>query len=279
MFFIELLGSLAHSAPGGVDDFSTRMGKAISQSQQDMRIELSDMLGEGESAWDSDPRYPTESLNCMTWLQWVLAMAYSPNDLSVGLDSIRYYQSEPYFTTRKHYIDRWVMLEPGPLLSVAETLEGHKRKTIQLDLSKLKSERQYTCELYAPFQSEVTFSYLSSEDFLNVYSTLKADWYVVFPVAKPAYYTVLYPSSGPMGQVHSMVLDLRVQTPKLWHASIDYGRVVHETPEQFAHRMRDLIEGFTVYALNPNWTPQKQTTAMLPSTAQSIECEKALHAP
>ena len=81
-----------------------------------------------------------------------------------------------------------------------------------------------------------------------------------------------------MGQVHSMVLDLRTEEAKLWHASIDYGKVVHETPENFAHRMRDLIEGFAIYALDLNWVPEKQTIAMLPSTAQSIACEKALKA-
>ena len=69
------------------------MGRAIDLSQQDMHIELSDMLGEGEGGWDSDPRVPSASLNCMTWLQWVLAMAYRPTDLS-GLDAIRYYNSE-----------------------------------------------------------------------------------------------------------------------------------------------------------------------------------------
>ena len=257
-------------------EFSLRIEKAIIQSQQDTRIELRDMLGEGEGAWDSDPRVPTDTLNCMTWLQWVLALTYSPEDPKVGLDAIRYYNSEPYFATRKHYIDRWLMLEPGPLEAISNRLQGHEQKTVQLALSRLTESRDYSCELNAPFTTEVSFSYLPSTQFLAQLSELEKDWYVVFPVAKPAYYTILYPAAGPMGQVHSMILDLREPEPKLWHASIDYGAVVHEPPAHFAHRMRELIDGFSIYALNEDWQPLKRTEAMLPSTAQSIQCEKSL---
>ena len=117
----------AEPADGAVE-FNLRLEKAIAQSKDNIRIELQDMRGEGEGAWDSDPRVPTNTLNCMTWLQWVLALAYMPETPQLALDAIRYYNSEPYFATRKHYIDRWLMLEPGPLQPIAQSLNGHVQK-------------------------------------------------------------------------------------------------------------------------------------------------------
>lgn len=259
----------------GPEDFSKRVETAI-ESTREMKIELTDMLGEGEGAWDDDPRYPTGSLNCMIWLQWVLALAYMPESPGPALDAIRYYNSQPAFATRKHFIDRWLALEPGPLSPVTEQLSGAKSKTVTLELNRLVESRKYSCDLAAPMSTTITFSYLSSVEFLEAVPELGNGWYVVFPVANTAYYTDLYPASGPMGQVHSMLLDTRGSEPRIWHASIDYGSVVSEHPKAFAHRMRELIDGFTVYSLDPGWVPVKRSEATLPSTANSLRCESDL---
>jgi hypothetical protein len=234
------------------------------------------MLGEGEGAWDDDPRYPTDTLNCMTWLQWVLALSYMPESPKPAMDAIRYYNSQPAFATRKHFIDRWTALEPGPLNPISNNFSGAKTKSVTLDLNRLSESRKYPCELSAPMETNITFGYLPSSDFLAVLPELEPGWYVVFPVAKAVYYTELYPASGAMGQVHSMLLDVRKGEPKIWHASIDYGSVVSEHPKEFAHRMRELVDGFAVYSLDQHWLPTKRSEAMWPSTANSLRCEAEL---
>lgn len=267
-----LLISLAFAE--GPDEFSTRIDRALEQSLG-MKINLKDMLGEGEGGWDNDPRRPSDTLNCITWLQWLLALTYDFDNPNSTLDAIRYYEAQPSFATRKHYIDRWLMLEPGPLRPLAQQCEGSKVHSIQLELDKLTTSRGFTCDLSHPFATRFEFSYLPTNAFLSCVPELKSPWYVVFPIAREVYYTDLYPAAGPMGHVHAMVLDNRELEAKLWHASIDFAKVLSEAPKDFASRMERLIIGFAVYELDPNWAP-KAPSEMLPSTKAILQCEAGL---
>ena len=42
------------------------------ESSKQFEVSLIDSLGEGEGCFDSDSRYELQTVNCQTWLQWVL---------------------------------------------------------------------------------------------------------------------------------------------------------------------------------------------------------------
>ena len=65
---------------------------AIAQSMS-MQVAMAPDFGEGVGAFESHSRYRVESVNCMTWFQWVVATAYThdPSAFEQHLDAIRYY--------------------------------------------------------------------------------------------------------------------------------------------------------------------------------------------
>src|SRR5690242_18002575 len=99
-----------------------RFAAAIDNTRN-MPVLREDMLGEGEGAWDPDPRYPTETVNCLIWLQLIISEIYGwENDLQTKIqimDQIRYFAGRPAYGLRKsHFIDHWLLLEPEPLVRI-----------------------------------------------------------------------------------------------------------------------------------------------------------------
>ena len=108
---LSLLLGLAFAAP----DFSTAL-----KEMSGKKVAYSTSLGEGEGAFDPSSRYIGDTVNCMTWMQGVIASAYGETEQQrmQYLDSLRYYGDTISFGTRKHYVDRWLALESEPLITI-----------------------------------------------------------------------------------------------------------------------------------------------------------------
>ena len=67
------------------DALSARLASALEEHSAAVVVQ-DDVLGEGPDGWDSDPRYPKNSTNCITWVQQVISSAYAdtPSSRRVG---------------------------------------------------------------------------------------------------------------------------------------------------------------------------------------------------
>jgi hypothetical protein len=244
MIFIWLLNmAVSQAAPD--------VGAALLESQR-FKVIVDDMLGEGKGH-DPQPLYPEQEVNCLIWLQWVLARSYSKEHSSVeqNLNALRYYEGTIDFGHRKHFVDRWTMLEPGPLVSSSLCVTD-RAETVLLNLNGLTEKVGFTDPLYEPEQARFLISYSSRAVFEGCVGALPDGYYVLFPIATMRYLE-RWSSPSPMLQVHAMVLEINGEERKLWHASIDKKGVVWEEPLAFSERMGEMIQGFRLYELSPSW--------------------------
>jgi hypothetical protein len=77
------------------DVINERFRIAIANTRH-MKVVREDVLGEGAGAWDSDPRYPTNDVNCIVWLQLLISEVYghgaSLEEKTRIMDRVRYYK-------------------------------------------------------------------------------------------------------------------------------------------------------------------------------------------
>jgi hypothetical protein len=77
------------------DVINERFRIAIANTRQ-MKVVREDVPGEGEGAWDSDPRYPTDHVNCIIWLQLLISEIYghgaSLEERTRIMDRVMYYK-------------------------------------------------------------------------------------------------------------------------------------------------------------------------------------------
>ncbi len=244
---LALLLSFAHADPN--------VEMALQKSEV-FSVEYSSHLGEGEGFWDSASREVAGTVNCMTWLQWVLARAYAPSEdeLGVYLDAIRYFEGTVSFANRKHYIDRWMVLEPAPLQKLQlASCEADSSADVQLEIERFRSNHSYSCNLYREEVDLVKVDFLTPERMNNCVNSLPDGYYVVFFIGNEKYMK-RWGKHGMMGQVHSMILEKKGDA-HIHHASVDFGKVVSEDWEDLEERLRNVSKGYTIYALDPNWRP------------------------
>ena len=120
--------------------------------------------------FDSDPRIVGDRVDCMTWVQWVLALAYAGNerDPQPWLDAIRYYNAHVGFDTRKHYVDRWLTLDPGPLVPIQSHSLSVETERIDLALEDFRLHHQYPCELYQSEMNHIRLDVISQEHLIEI---------------------------------------------------------------------------------------------------------------
>ena len=231
------------------------------QKSESFSVEYSSHLGEGDGYWDGASREVIDTVNCMTWLQWVLAKAYAPSEDELGLylDAIRYYEGIVSFANRKHYVDRWTMLEPGPLQKVhSDTCTADSSSEIRLELERFRKNHSYSCTLYREEVSLLTIDFLTTERMQSCVDSLQEGYYVVFFIGNDKYMQ-RWGKHGTMGQVHSMILEKKEEA-QIHHASVDFGKVVSEDWVSLAKRLQNVSRGYTIYALDPSWQPMAHTS-------------------
>ena len=233
-------------------DFSSAL-KEISTK----KVEYSSSLGEGEGAFDSRPRAVTDEINCMTWMQAVIASAYgkTPDMSQSYLDSLRYYGDTISFGSRKHYIDRWLALEPAPLMPInSSDCKADVIGSVTLDLIRFKKNHNYQGELFSEDRFVFSLDFLSPEKTTSCLQALPEGYYALFFVANEDYLRH-WGKHGSMGQVHSIIVEKNEEI-RIHHASSDFGKVVVEDWASFNQRILVVTQGYTIFSFDPNWTPK-----------------------
>lgn len=244
-------------------DLDSRFAEAISSSMH-LRVVLEDVLGEGEGAWDDDPRYPGDAVNCMTWLQFVISEVYGRGsaDKTAVMDRVRYYGGHVGYGLRKHFVDHWMALEPEPLRRIdLSGVEGYQQRFVELDLERFKTFHQYPCELYRQDVTRIKVEYLTADGLGRFVQKLNPGYYVAFGVAKAEYLRRYGGGCGPMGLVHSLVLQVTAapagmtdaQGAAIYHASTRLGAVTRVELPAYLPPMEEVFDGFALFELDPAW--------------------------
>ena len=248
------------------------LSRALNQSTL-FEVRYSAGLGEGKGHFDSMPRSVDGTVNCMTWLQWVLASAYAADESQQAryLQDIRYYDSVVSFGTRKHYIDRWVALDPTPLVPLNnERCRPDVLGYVTLETDLFKEKHGYTCPLYEDSQRQFPVESLTRGKMTDCLKALPEGYYVLFFVGSDLYME-RWGKYGKMGQVHSMIVQ-KAEEVTVYHASVDKQRVVTETWPQLSERLESVALGYTIYGLTDSWpSPRSPSQQSLTIAA----CEQA----
>ena len=170
-----------------------------------------------------------------------------------ALNALRYYGGEISFSTRKHFIDRWLALEPGPLVPMTGCVpDRHLDMTLDLDL--FRTSRNYPCSLYAPQRDTFSIDYLSASALSSCVVALPPGYYIAFPIASDDYLEK-YHHSGPMGRVHGLLLEVTEQATTVHHASTAYEAIVSDPLAVFLDDIGDFFRGYDLYTFDPVWRP------------------------
>jgi hypothetical protein len=261
------LGSASNSAR---QEFSRRVADALARNR-DVKVVYQDVLGEGPGSWDSDPRYPTDKVNCITWLQLILAEAYgstSEEKLAV-LDRLRYFGGRVGFGFRKHFIDQWTKLDPLPLSEIDfRSCPSADVKSYRLELNtKLFQKKiKFNCPLYHMDRTAIELNLVPPHGLVQCGDRLTEGYYVIFPVAGDRYLKKYGGFSGPMGQVHAVLLEVpppaalgappEARDPgkfKVYHAAVSRGQVLETDLASYMLHMWNFYRGYVVYELMPDW--------------------------
>ncbi len=234
-----------------------RVLRAIARTR-DLQVRYTDPLGEGPGAFDPDPRVPDGVVDCMTWVQLVLAMAVGPDDLPDALEgalnAVRYYGGQVDFRTRKHFVDRWLAWEPAPLAPVPLTwLAERQTHTVELQPEVFRAHLGYPCPLLREQTTRFSVDHIPTDDLLWQIGRLPSAVYLLTGIASDRYLE-RWGTSGPMGQVHLMFVEGSAQPAEDWpvhHASIQDGRVVTERLGEFLSESGALYRGFVPYTVEP----------------------------
>ena len=238
-------------------EINHRISASIANTKH-LKVDLEQMLGEGENAFDSAPTYPADSVDCMTWMQLVLAKAYAtPSHSEKELfRRLRYYDGQVCFSHRKHYVDRWVQLDPGPLEELnTQQCKADMLVPVQLSIPTFLEQRAYKGELYSQGSIVPPASALTPARLQRCISSLPKGFYVAFAVPSKWWLSEYYPI-GKMARVHSLIIDNTSQSAQVHHASLDYGRVKTESLAEFVKRLEGVFDGYSLYRLRPTWAPE-----------------------
>jgi Protein of unknown function (DUF1460) len=242
-----------------------RLEQAL-QRHRNVEVVYQDVLGEGRGHWDPDPLYPTGPVNCIVWLYLLLADTYgsTPAERAEIMKQIRYYDGQVAFGTRKHYTDHWMGVEPEPLVRKdLSACPGVRTHEVRLDFQRFLRSVGYQCPLYRMEQTTFEIPFLTGDGLRRCAAGFRPGYYVVFPLASDRYLEKYGANSGPMGQVHAVLLKvapLRSGAPPgdgsnltIYHASISSGRVIESRLPAYVEDMVNLFRGYAVYELDPYW--------------------------
>ncbi len=266
-------------------ELQTRLAQAIEKTSG-KKVVYEDVLGEGEGSWDSHARYPRDEVNCIVWIDLVLAETYGKDiqDKTPIMDRLRYYEGVPAYGMRKHYNLHRVQLDALPLRPIQpESCGPAAHASAELNPEAFAKTQKYTCPLYRSELSKFDFDFLPPGQLTECAPHLEPGYYVMFGVETAHYSKVYGQNSGPMGLVHGMFLEVTWSGQTfVHHASTSAGKIKKEKLEKYVARMsRELHRGYTLYELDPTWTPPTMPVtpeSISPEAQRILACEKALPA-
>ena len=233
---------------------------AIAQSMS-MQVAMAPDFGEGVGAFESHSRYRVESVNCMTWFQWVVATAYThdnPSAFEQHLDAIRYYNQTIGFDTRKHFIERWLIYDPAPLGSLAaQECQTDAVRSVSLDLSSFRQQQGYSWSLYQENtqQERLIIPYMTQNRMDTCQGFLPDGYYAMFMVPNERW-IARWSNIGEMGTVHAMILYRYQGNTLVYQASIDQKAVVSESWDAVSQRLSTVSKGYRLYQFDVNRIPE-----------------------
>ncbi|MES1242782.1 MAG: N-acetylmuramoyl-L-alanine amidase-like domain-containing protein [Acidobacteriota bacterium] len=270
--------------------FAQRVREALERTRG-VKVVYQDVLGEGNGAWDPDPRYPTDTVNCITWLQLLMAEVYGGNqqEKQAVLDRVRYFDGHVGFGFRKHFTDQWTELDPMPLRRVDYSTcpnSAMSKMHLELEPARYQKNIRYACPLYHMDKTSFDLDVVPGQGLVQCSRFLPPGYFILFPVASERYLDKYAGLSGPMGQVHAVLVEVPNFPPpggeprdpakyKVFHASITSGKVVETELGSFVLNMWNLYRGYMVYELVPDW--DWRSTPTLTAEGKAIaSCESAL---
>jgi hypothetical protein len=269
-------------------ELNNRFGEAM-QATLKRNVEYLDVMGEGPGAWDEYPRYAAGDVNCMTWVQLLIAEIYSKGleDKTPVMDRIRYYDGNVGFSLRKHFVDQWVAFDPGPLKRVVlpkDAVTEHMQ--VEINTKHFVDYHKFACPLFKMDQTKFEWEYVPRLQVESYFKKLPVGYYIMFAVASETYIKRFGKSSGPMGLVHAIVVQVKPSTNGSEptsaeiissHASTSNHKVMVHTLASYIEEMQKPHLGYVIYELDPNWDYRK--TSNITSTnevAKLLECESKL---
>jgi len=188
------------------------------------------------------------------------------------------------FGLRKHYVDQWMQLDPGPFERMDPAACGPvRRRVVHLEPETFLRSVGYPCPLYGMDRRDYTIDYTATADFVVCIRRLAPGYYVLNAIATDRYLQRYGQTSGPMGLVHAIFLQVRPPSPDaggerqliVHHASVVLHRLVHEPFTQLVDRNTGVYDGFVAYRLNPRWD-WRRAVPLTAETAALQRCEREL---
>ena len=248
-------------------DLYSRIAESIVATRH-LRVVYEDLLGEGPGAWHSRERYPTSQVNCMIWLQLVLAEAYGwfggQSGKQLAMDCLRYYGGHVGFSMRKHYLEQWLAFDPGPLQPISlHKLCSTRRHSSVIEPKVFLARREFELPLYQMERTAFETEYVSMSQMRSLSELLSPGFHVMFAVPTKFFFEMFADRCGPLGLVHCTFLEVggwRSTEPALTlsrctvhHASVLLGEIVSEPLEVYLEKSGHIHQGYIVCELNPEW--------------------------
>ena len=191
------------------------------------------------------------------------------------MDAIRYFGGVPSFATRKHFVDSWLAIEPGPLSVLdSQACKPDASMEIRLDFARFRMSNGFPCKLAEETDKPLKIDYLSRERFSQCSDALPGGFYVFFGVASEKYLERWGRSSGPMAQVHGFLLHQahNKNAAIVHHASIVKAKVVSSSLSRLLAETADLYRGFTIFRIREDtgWVKGLDPLSVDASCEQSI---------
>lgn len=223
--------------------------KAISLKDTDERIRhFSSVLretpynlgptGEGfKGEVDKKPMFRLDSVDCVTYMESVLTLAYAPHEDSLfsTLKQIRYINGKPSYLNRKHYfVADWI--QKG---KVAEIIKTKKDTTIKRILPKKKFFNDKGIEF--PSDETIQLSYLPLNEAKKIASNT---WNEKSEIRGIGY--VFSGNAVDVFHVGFLILS-QGEKPIFRHASQISGKVIDQTLESYLANSKKKIPGIVQY--------------------------------
>lgn len=198
---------------------------------------VADPLGEGpEAQLDDDPLCDFAHVDCVTYLEQVLALANASDNLQFNtkLQSIRYRDSQIAYRWRNHYfVSDWLPNNSWLLQDITETVGGDNCQ----QMTKTISRARFFAEKGLPDCQDIadetaTTSYIPRDKIARIIPELRTGDVVIMVINKPGIF------AGHVGLIRNTAPEISLQ-----HASSRGGKVLLQPLLEYLKTAPDYIVG------------------------------------